>query len=92
MSGLGAPARTETPRPASANGVTVSATTWPFLMRSVDLLGIARDQVGGSVGLEPLLQRGAGFLDDRHLVPARARERGRELAARRASRPGWSGR
>ena len=34
MSGFGAPARTERPRPASTNGVTVLATTLPFLTSS----------------------------------------------------------
>src|SRR5207249_4034201 len=34
MSGLGAPARTESPRPARTNGVTVPATTLPVLTRS----------------------------------------------------------
>src|SRR5437773_1761385 len=34
MSGLGAAARTESPRPARTNGVTVPATTLPLLTRS----------------------------------------------------------
>src|SRR5262245_22480123 len=45
-----------------------------------ELLGIGGEQIAGRIGVEPALERGARFLDHRHLVPARLRERGRELA------------
>ena len=49
-----------------------------FLDVRLERLGAARDQVRGPAG-DPLLQRLAGFLEHRHLVPARAREGGGEL-------------
>ena len=41
MSGFGAPARTERPKPASTNGVTVLATTLPFLTNGSSVSGLA---------------------------------------------------
>src|SRR5712672_1247271 len=48
MSGFGAPARTETPSPASTNGVTVPGTTLPFLMRSSNDSGLAVSRSPGT--------------------------------------------
>src|SRR5215813_7492693 len=48
MSGFGAPARTETPSPASTNGVTVPATTLPFLTRSSNGSGLAVSRSPGA--------------------------------------------
>src|SRR5262245_12332260 len=49
MSGRGAPAFTDAPRPARPNGVLVPATTLPFLIRSSTCSGpLARRSAGAS--------------------------------------------
>src|SRR5215470_17790156 len=48
MSGFGAPARTETPSPASTNGVPVPGTTLPFLTRSSNCSGLAVSRSPGA--------------------------------------------
>src|SRR5262252_324621 len=50
MSGFGAPARTESPNPASTNGVAVPATTLPF-------------RISSSIGAGLLVMRSAGPLE-----------------------------
>src|SRR4029453_18021094 len=49
-----------------------------LLGEALHRLGVERDQVRGPA-VESLLERRTGFLEDRHLVPARARERGGEF-------------